>query len=270
MVRNCLRVLKHHEVISMVDMFFYTNRYESTERAASMLAGQEPSLLHEAAEYVLKVSREKSGIHFQSTAPTPYSNLMASASSPTASPTLQERYVRPHTPVTPVGVHPGTSPVSPIPSSFPPNDQAAALSSSLLGSSLKYATYASYHSHEAHIFGALRREEQRELKMALAELYTAFNRNVNFGDVWVALATGQSRSRSMDRSTKRNETSGNTSLRCRRTPMPDRERGNRPTSSPGPTEDWCAEDLPGIRKAAWKHGIASQGPSWQGRNLPLL
>ena len=207
MVRNCLRVLKHHEVIAMVDMFFYSNRYESTKRAASMLAGQEPSLLHEAAEYVLKLPQEKSGMHIQATAPTPYSSLMAPMSPPTASPTLQERYVRPHTPV---GVHPGTSPASPIPSSFPPNEQAAALSSSLLGSSLKYATYASYHSHDAHIFGALRREEQRELKIALAELYSAFNRNINFGDLWVALATEKPRSQSMDRSAERNRSGGTT------------------------------------------------------------
>ena len=207
MVRNCLRVLKHHEVISMVDMFFYSNRYESTERAASMLAGQEPSLLHDAAEYVLKLPQEKSGMNIQATAPTPYSNLMAPMSPPTASPTLQERFVRPHTPV---GVHPGTSPASPIPSSFPPNEQAAALSSSLLGSSLKYATYASFHSHDAHIFGALRREEQRELKMALAELYSAFNRNVNFGDLWVALAAEKPRSQSMDKSAERNRSGGTT------------------------------------------------------------
>lgn len=41
MVRACLRVLKHHGVIALVDMFFYTNRYEFTERATAMLAGKE-------------------------------------------------------------------------------------------------------------------------------------------------------------------------------------------------------------------------------------
>jgi hypothetical protein len=30
MVRACLRVLKHHNVVALVDMFFYSNRYEPT------------------------------------------------------------------------------------------------------------------------------------------------------------------------------------------------------------------------------------------------
>eukprot|EP00797_Seminavis_robusta_P017645 Sro263_g102160.2 (847) ;mRNA; f:7569-10111 len=196
MVRNCLRVLKHHGVISVVDMFFYSNRYESTKRAASMLAGHEPSLLQDAAEYVLKRPA-------QATTPlnamTPYNSLVAPMSPPpSASPTLQERFVHPHV----------SSPGSPIlPSSFPHEhgDSAAAVSSSLLGSSLKYATFAaSYQSHDPQVFGTLRKEEQRELKTALAELYCACNRDMSFGDLWVAFAAGRARSHSFDRSVERN------------------------------------------------------------------
>lgn len=51
MVLQCLRVLRHHSVIALVDMFFFTNRYESTERAAEMLAGQHPDLLQAAVHF---------------------------------------------------------------------------------------------------------------------------------------------------------------------------------------------------------------------------
>ena len=48
MVRACLRVLKHHGVIALVDMFCYSNRYERTEKVA------DSKLLGEAAEFVTK------------------------------------------------------------------------------------------------------------------------------------------------------------------------------------------------------------------------
>jgi Nitrogen permease regulator 2 len=181
MVRNCLRAI--------IDMFFYSNRYESTKRAAALLAGQELALLQEAAEYVVKRPPQ-----LAVTAIPSYSNLMApTMSPPTHSPSLHERYA--HLPV--------TSPGSPIlPSSYPPpefadNPHAAA---SIMGSSLKYATFAaSYQSQQdPQFFVSLRREEQRELKTALAELYCAFNRDMSFGDLWVALAAGSTRSYSFD------------------------------------------------------------------------
>jgi Nitrogen permease regulator 2 len=37
MVRACLRVLRHHGVIALVDMFFFSNRYECTDRAAALM-----------------------------------------------------------------------------------------------------------------------------------------------------------------------------------------------------------------------------------------
>lgn len=37
MVLACLRVLRHHGVVAIVDMFFYTNRYECTDRVSSLL-----------------------------------------------------------------------------------------------------------------------------------------------------------------------------------------------------------------------------------------
>jgi Nitrogen permease regulator 2 len=189
MVRNCLRVLKHHGVIAVIDMFFYSNRYESTKRAAGLLAGQEPSLLQDAAEYVVKRPPQGAVTNIPS-----YSNLMAPAMSPpTHSTSMHERFVHPTV----------ASPASPIlPSSYPPEfaDNTHHAAASILGSSLKYATFAaSYQSqHDPQFFVSLRREEQRELKTALAELYCAFNRDVSFGDLWVALAAGRTRSYSVD------------------------------------------------------------------------
>jgi len=224
MVRNCLRVLKHHNIISVVDMFFYSNRYESTPRAASMLAEHESQLLQEAAEYVMKrplahQQHNNNGIisnnnnHIQVTAPTPYSTLMAPLSPSTGSPTLQERFLYP--PTFTAAATGGGSPGSPInPAlSYPPeveNNCTAATASSLLGSSLKFnATLTSYQPQDHHLlFGSLRREEQRQLKTALAELYCCFHRRLNFGDLWVELATGcKPRSQNLDRSV---ECRGNT------------------------------------------------------------
>jgi hypothetical protein len=51
MVRACLRVLKHHGVIAVVDMFGYSNRYECTDQTFARL---KPKLLEEAVEFVVK------------------------------------------------------------------------------------------------------------------------------------------------------------------------------------------------------------------------
>jgi hypothetical protein len=53
-VQACLRVLLHHDVIALVDMFFYSNRYESTEKAASLLTGKDSKLLHDAVDFVMR------------------------------------------------------------------------------------------------------------------------------------------------------------------------------------------------------------------------
>lgn len=51
MVLACLRVFKHHKMIALVDMFFYSNRYECTPRAGELLGGNKPKILQEALEY---------------------------------------------------------------------------------------------------------------------------------------------------------------------------------------------------------------------------
>ena len=54
MVRACLRVLRHHGVLALVDVFRYANIYESTPLAASMLAGEQTKLLEEAYAFASK------------------------------------------------------------------------------------------------------------------------------------------------------------------------------------------------------------------------
>ena len=55
-------MLKHHGVIELMDMFFYSNRYEFTERAAAMLAGKEPKLLEEAIDYTAHCHQRSASI----------------------------------------------------------------------------------------------------------------------------------------------------------------------------------------------------------------
>ena len=54
MVQACLRVLRQYQVIALVDMFLYSNKYESTEKVAAWLAGRDNKLLHDAVEFVLR------------------------------------------------------------------------------------------------------------------------------------------------------------------------------------------------------------------------
>jgi Nitrogen permease regulator 2 len=70
LVRACLRVLKHHDVIALVDMFYYTNRYECTENASLLLLPSQHNnstgsnnrisnlLLEEAVRYVFRGNHE--------------------------------------------------------------------------------------------------------------------------------------------------------------------------------------------------------------------
>jgi hypothetical protein len=54
MVLSCLRVLRHHNVLACVDIFRYSNIYESTVRAQKMLAGDMPGLLNQAFQFIVK------------------------------------------------------------------------------------------------------------------------------------------------------------------------------------------------------------------------
>lgn len=54
MVRACLRVLKHHGFVTLIDMFFFTNRYETLSSATQLLLQPDARLLTEAAAFCLR------------------------------------------------------------------------------------------------------------------------------------------------------------------------------------------------------------------------
>jgi len=62
MVRECLRVLKHHEVLTFVDIFQYSNHYESTPLASSMLNDRKSQLLDMALNFSLRKILDESTV----------------------------------------------------------------------------------------------------------------------------------------------------------------------------------------------------------------
>lgn len=54
MVRACLRVLKHHGFVALIDMFFFENRYETVSSATQVLLQPDSKLLSEAVAFCLR------------------------------------------------------------------------------------------------------------------------------------------------------------------------------------------------------------------------
>lgn len=155
MVRACLRVLKHHGIITMVDMFVYTNKYEFTSKATAMLAGKESKLLQDAMDFVIKKSSLSS------------STAVVHGDSSTD----------PSQGISPNQFTPG--------SSYPPRNMSL-LGSSHKSSNFKYAMMLA-NSLENEVSISIGDADQRNIKMAISELYCACNRNISFGELWVAL-----------------------------------------------------------------------------------
>ena len=213
LVRACLRVLKHHGVIALVDMFLYTNRYEFTSRASAMLAGNEPKLLQEAVDFCIKSSRSVAPPGFQMTAPSSWgaggsggspSGMMGpliggtissgsgggagpggSGSDSSAAVPHGQQQSLPH----------GTSPISSLIASqqqhqgTPASYNFMGPSSHHRSSGFKFAMLAAQSlERDSTLLSMPRsREEYRNLKLAIAELYGACNRNLSFGDLWITL-----------------------------------------------------------------------------------
>jgi hypothetical protein len=163
-VRACLRVLKHHGVIDMVDMFVYSNRYEFTAKATAMLAGKESTLLHEAVDFVLK---------------KPASSSMNGSGRGVYGDSNSEQTQ-------------GGSPYHH--SSFTPSSSYPPRTLNLLGGSQRSSNfrYAMMLTNSLENDSSLsRREDPKRTKLAVAELYTLCNRNICFGDLWLALISEQ-------------------------------------------------------------------------------
>jgi hypothetical protein len=154
MVRACLRVLKHHGLIALVDMFFFSNRYEATSKSADMLAGQQGKLLNDAVDFVIKHKK---------------------------SPGTRQDRDSPHL-------------LSSSPELGRSVEQHVGFSSSYLehrDPKLKAAPASSNYSHEIPPAASYRREEYTETKAAIAELYCACNRSNSVGDLWITLVSGR-------------------------------------------------------------------------------
>lgn len=184
MVLACLRVLRHHGVIAVVDMFLYTNRYECTERAAAMLAGKEDKLLQDAVDFAAK---RQQNIHLvPPPVPSPRT-VPSNGSNATISPRSGSPYNYSTSASKPHGFTPS--------SSYPPR------SLNLLGggggsqrsSNFRHAMLAASsleREQQSFLEGAQRHQDDRkQLKAALSELYCACNRNLSFGDLWLSLTT---------------------------------------------------------------------------------
>lgn len=154
MVRACLRVLKHHGVIALVDMFFYTNRYECTSVVPSS------ALLQEAANIAYKQR------------PTPPSNKRTtSKASNDNSPELQ-----------------GTSPFG----SFTTQIRRSAVRSSSDctkdGGSFPGMKLSSF-NEAGSVSSNLKPEQLQNIKDAIAEFFCACHRESSVGQLWMDLVT---------------------------------------------------------------------------------
>jgi len=180
MVLACLRVLLHHGVIALVDMFFFTNRYESTDKAAALLAGKDPKMLQAAVEFAARRPFAGASMHPSEHSPSQHSL------SPVMSPvndeckSLDSKYY----------------------ASFPPSAEGRDNALYLGGGAAATAANSIYrissvNSHDAAATSflhqspaAVRRQltrDEKEIELAIAELYCACHRNRSIGELWVDL-----------------------------------------------------------------------------------
>jgi hypothetical protein len=176
MVRACLQVLKYHGVIALVDMFMYSNRYEFTDKATAMLAGKEPKLLQQTMDFVLKKPTSSS----QGGLAGGISQMYRGSGGGGGGTTTDSGSDSPRSP----------SPFQNTPSASYPPPTMSLLGGSQKISSFKLASMTSQ-SLEKDPVGTprMRHEDQRNMKAAISELYSACHRNISFGDLWITLTS---------------------------------------------------------------------------------
>lgn len=185
MVLACLRVLKHHGVITMISPFSYSNRYEFTSEATAALAGKDGFLLQEGLAFCLKRG-EVGGSQQSPSSPTPHSpsRNQGSESDNISELGASSNHNLVGTPYSFVGFSPS--------SSYPPRTALGSFSQR----SGRFVTLAAASSLEQESSPALRAKSNNEyqwMKSAMAELFCACSRNLSFGDLWIALTSTDSR-----------------------------------------------------------------------------
>jgi Nitrogen permease regulator 2 len=167
MVRACLRVLSHHGVIALVDMFFYSNRYECTEKVASLFFENDKSkLLQKAVEFIVKrhtntpvATTRPSGARPELLSTSPRTRILDQNQSNLMSSSLQMESLR----------------------EGPLVGRAAA----------RRAISASPNSSntQEHFVSVTKRDDYDEIRKAVAEFFCALQRMVSIGDLWISLVT---------------------------------------------------------------------------------
>jgi len=172
MVRACLRVLSHHGVIALVDMFFYSNRYECTEKVASLFSESGDSkLLQKAVEFVVKrhanTASSLSGITTR--------NIESSPELHSTSPRTRM--------LDPIQSHMMSS-------SFQPESLKEG---QLVGIAARRASSTSpYSNTQDHFASLMKRDDYNEIRTAVAEFFCALKRTTTIGDLWVSLVSNRS------------------------------------------------------------------------------
>jgi Nitrogen permease regulator 2 len=165
MVRACLRVLKQHNVVRLIDMFCYSNRYEWTGRIIG------PDTLHDAVEYVVKHTELRV---------TPTATEQKSSSN-----SIREF----HHSKSPTNRSRGDNEASLMADSFGgsslPNDMTMMKGASLTGSSLPNNDGGT----SLCASSAMKHEDYIEIQNAIVEFYAACHRDIPIGEVWIALIT---------------------------------------------------------------------------------
>jgi len=191
MVRACLGVLKHLGVITFVDMFRFSNTYESTHLATEMLGGRAPKLLSAALQFCIKDYTEEKYNH---NSHSDNNNHMLddkkneSVSTSKNRPVIRLRSEAQNINLTSVTSKRQTSvdsdsQVSFVASSFPPQINIREEETLTSKSFDERQSYSSPLNSTAPNFNVTKCEEHYIIKLALAKLYCAFNRNTTVGEV---------------------------------------------------------------------------------------
>lgn len=213
MVLSCLRVLRHHNVLACVDIFRYSNIYESTPKAQQMLAGKMDGLLHEAFQFI---SKQTQAANYSVTSASIAPGTPVGSSGNVASSVKNSKSVRvgntlngggTRTLLAPIGTPSSYPPIhyesesaerpgTPTSSSFtygrgiymsgtmsPPPLADSKESSSTINQSLHYASPVSTSVQAVHLSSRIKKE-QESMKTALSVLFSSCERGVTLGEVF--------------------------------------------------------------------------------------
>lgn len=166
MVRACLRVLRHHKVIAVVDMFFYTNHYECTDKCLRLFKNsptKESTLLNEAVAFVVRRQALAAKEPAQS---ADYRSDSSPELNNASSPSGQSRRFQPARPRAPSDLSRDAS--------IPTPRTVGTMNSSV---------------HEAMLtaLSSLQPDLLIALKTAISEFFFSCHRAETFGDVWINL-----------------------------------------------------------------------------------